>query len=151
MKHVQTRRQTRKQKGFTLIEIIVALVLLGIIIGILGVNLSESQDDVRIGTSGLWMEKQFVESVGKYRVGAGSCAGITKAALTSRGLDGNTQWGDAWTIGLVGTALTLTYPLTSSPDKATIGGQLATRMTAVSGVTSANYVDPNVVVVFTCS
>jgi prepilin-type N-terminal cleavage/methylation domain-containing protein len=141
----------RKQKGFTLVEIVIVLVLLGTIIAVIGVNLSESQDDVLIGTTGLWLEKNLPEAIGKYRVGAGSCSGITKAALTGRGLDGNTSWGEAWSISLAGTDLTLTYPLGSSPDKATIGAQLTTRMGSNTNVSSASYADPNLTVVYNCT
>jgi len=123
-----------KQKGFTLIEIIVVLVVLGALYAAGTQIVGENSDTANQSNTTKIIFQSIPSAVKTYRLRRGSLTSLDKTALTNEGVPTNTPWGDAWTVSSVsGSVVNISWPLTSANDAATVGADLVAKLTADGG------------------
>ena len=142
---------TQKQKGFTLLELLLVIGIIGILVSVFLGPIQNALTGGPYSRASLTLKKNFTEIIGTLMSrSAGSCAGITKDRMTDRGLDGNTAWGDDWTVtSASNTNVVVNWPLSSNDDRDTDGADLANDLNTVGNI-SATYTAPNLVVTYSC-
>ena len=132
----------RRQAGFTLPEILAVIALIGILVSTMVNSFDAASEDLAMTQSLDALLNDVPAAMLSYRARNGSMTGIVKADITGAGIDENTPFGDAWTLGAV-TARTviLNWVLTSAQDPDDFGADLGTALGNVNGsaVTSSTY------------
>lgn len=136
-----------KQKGFTLIEMMIVLVLVSLLAGWAYNAVSGSKEDARFAIAENEIKKSFPESIEKLLLRQPNCSGRTKAQLTSRGLDSNNVYGNAWTVtATTASTLTVRYPMRSAGDAT----EMRTRLTGNKAISSVSASSANLDIVYRC-
>lgn len=104
-------KQNKKQGGFTLLEIVIALAVLAVIIGVLASGLFQSQEDAKLQAARTQIMKDFPSAIMRVVSIANRCDNVDKNRLVARGLPEDTVWGTTWTVtGATKDAISITYP-----------------------------------------
>lgn len=107
----ELKTQPKKQRGFTLIELVITLAVLAVIIGVMTSGLFQSQEDAKIQAARTQIMKDFPSGITRITTMANSCTAVTTAKMKARGLPDNTVWGTAWAVaGATSSGVTITYP-----------------------------------------
>lgn len=140
-----------KLKGFTIVELMIVLLILGILAAILIPKMTENSDSAKISGVGHTLRKSMPESIAALRAKGMSCSSITAARMQSdSGLDANNPWGTAWSISAAASAITLTYPMTGAGNATNAAADLASSLTGVSPISSATASSGTLTVVYDC-
>lgn len=142
-------KKMHSQQGFTLLELMVVLALIGILAGFFYPRLASSGDDAKVAAARTWMNKDFPAGISAQLARTRSCSTVTKDNLTKRGVNEKTLWGDSWTVSVTSNTVTLTYPLTSAQDMASAGADLAT-LKEDGIVQTSTFTSPNLLVTYRC-
>lgn len=135
-----------RQQGFTLPEILVVLVLLGILISTLTVSFASAERELALTQNKDLLLNDMPAALLSFRARKGSLSTITKTEVTKVGFSTTTPFGDNWTLGTpTARSVQLTWLLTSAPEPAVFGEALADSLTNASGsaVSLATYTDSN--------
>ncbi|MBT4838152.1 MAG: hypothetical protein HON94_12480 [Methylococcales bacterium] len=113
--------QQKRQQGFTIIEISIALFLGLLIVGAIVTSFGQNKEDTNIGIAKLFFAKNLPEAITGVMMREGSLT--TAAALTTslgnRNFALTTAWNDAVAVtGISGNNVTLTYSLASTTTTA---------------------------------
>ena len=110
----------KKQGGFTLLEIVIALAVLAVIIGVLASGLFQSQEDAKLQAARTQIMKDFPSAIMRVVSISNSCTKVDKARLIARGLPDKTVWGTDWTVsGATSSDITIVYP-TEAKDQVSL-------------------------------
>lgn len=100
-----------KQKGFTLVELVIVLAVLAVIIGVMTAGMFQSQEDAKIQAARTQIMKDFPSGIMRIRTMANTCTAVDTAKLQARGLPATTVWGTNWSVtGATATGVTVSYP-----------------------------------------
>ena len=137
MIHRNPNNMKKQQKGFTIIEISIALFLGLLIIGAIVTSFGQNKEDTNIGIAKMYFAKNLPEAITGVlmREGSLSTAAALTTSLGNRNFALTTAWNDAVTItGISGNNITLTYSLASSTTTA------AELKTAIDAMNNSNIV-----------
>ena len=137
-----TASARRRQAGFTLPEILAVIALIGILVSTMVNSFDTASEDLARTQSLDTLLNDIPTAMLSYRAVHGGLTGIAKADITDAGVDGDTPFGDAWTLGTATTrTVALSWVLTSAPDPADFSSDLGTALDNASGsaATSNNY------------
>lgn len=137
-----TASARRRQAGFTLPEILAVIALIGILVSTMVSSFDAASEDLAMTQSLDALLNDIPTAMLSYRARNGSLTGITKADITGAGIDGDTPFGDAWTLGTPTTrTVALSWVLTNAPDPDDFGDDLGAALGNVNGsaVTSNSY------------
>ncbi|MBM5458970.1 type II secretion system protein [Pseudomonas sp. P66] len=135
---VSTAAALKMQKGFTLLEIVVAIAIVAMLAAFILPGLIQNKEDAKYSTALTQLEKDFPSAITRQvsRTQTCSATNITKALLLERGLPTNTVWNSPWTVASVTSNLvTINYPIDSTDTKT--AADLATALTSTNNVQSA--------------
>jgi|AntDeeMinimDraft_5_1070356.scaffolds.fasta_scaffold11606_2 type II secretory pathway pseudopilin PulG len=88
-----------KDGGYTIIQLIIVLLIIGILVVAFGYNAVGATDDAKANTSKIFLSSDMVSSIASYLSIAGepSTGDVITDALVSRGAKPDTPWGgDPW-------------------------------------------------------
>tara|TARA_R110001606_G_scaffold398765_2_gene578819 strand:- start:75806 stop:76309 length:504 start_codon:yes stop_codon:yes gene_type:complete len=151
----QEGQKAQKQKGFTLIEIVVALSIVMMLLIFLVPGLFQSQEDSKIQAAQTQILKDFPSAILRVKTMSRTCSNITTAKLVARGIPANTPWESAWSVSSANaTDVTVSYP-TGIAD-ASILGDLVSGLPLYpadksSNIKNADYSGTTIVVTFRCN
>lgn len=137
-----TASPRRRQAGFTLPEILAVIALIGILVSTMVNSFDAASEDLALTQSLDTLLNDVPTAMLSYRAVHGSLTGIDKTDVTGAGIDGDTPFGDAWTLGTpAARTVTLNWVLSSAPNPATFSTDLGTALNRVSGsaVTGNSY------------
>lgn len=137
-----TASARRRQAGFTLPEILAVIALIGILVSTMVNSFDAASEDLALTQSLDALLNDVPTAMLSYRAVHGSLTGITKTDVTDAGIDGDTPFGDAWTLGTPATrTVALSWVLSSAPDPAGFSADLGAALGRVNGsaVTSNSY------------
>ena len=137
-----TASARRRQAGFTLPEILAVIALIGILVSTMVNSFDAASEDLALTQSLDTLLNDVPTAMLSYRAVHGSLTGIAKTHVTDAGIDGDTPFGDAWTLGTPTTrTVALSWVLTNAPDPDDFGDDLETALNAVNGsaVTTNSY------------
>ena len=137
-----TASARRRQAGFTLPEILAVIALIGILVSTMVNSFDAASEDLALTQSLDTLLNDVPTAMLSYRAVHGSLTGITKTHVTDAGIDGDTPFGDAWTLGTPTTrTVTLSWVLSSAPDPLAFSNDLSAALNRVSGsaVTGNSY------------
>lgn len=145
--------QKRKQKGFTLLEIVIAIAIVAFLSSMILPGLLSNRDDAQYSAALTQLQKDFPSAITRQlaRTNVCSTATMTKEKLVTRGLTGNTAWGAPWTVAYATNQVSVTYPLTNSKDPAEIGADMVTALSASNNIASAAYAGTGLTVRYRCN
>ena len=144
-----------RQKGFTLLEVVIAIAIVALLAAVILPGLLKNRDDAQYSAALTQLQKDFPSAITRQLARTNQCSAttMTTANLITRGLPQNTVWGVAWTAAYnAGTnRVTITYPLTNSDNPATVGADLVTALTASNNVAAAAVAGNNLTVSYRCN
>lgn len=147
---------TRKQGGFTLIEILIVIIIIGILLAVIAPSIGGKQEDAKVSASNLMLKQSFPGAIGSQYARTQDCASITKADLVSRGLNSETPFGDSWTLSnATASEIEITFPVGSANDSAEVGGDINTVLSAAiadgaNSLNASSFADPDVTITYQC-
>ena len=145
-----------KQGGFTLIEILIVIIIIGILLAVVAPSIGGKQEDAKVSASNLMLKQSFPGAIGSQYARTQDCTSITKANLVSRGLNGDTPFGDSWTVSnATASEIEITFPVGSANDSAEAGGDINTVLTAAiadgaNSLNASSFADPDLTVTYQC-
>lgn len=156
MKNAQMRNG---QKGFTLLEVVIAIAIVALLAAVILPGLLKNRDDAQYSAALTQLQKDFPSAITRQLSRTNQCnaATMTTANLRLRGLPQNTVWGTAWAAAYNGgtNLVTVTYPLTNSDNPTTVGNDLVTALTpppgGVSNVAAVSVAGANLTVSYRCN
>ena len=137
-----TASARRRQAGFTLPEILAVIALIGILVSTMVNSFDTASEDLALTRSLDTLLNDIPTAMLSYRARNGSLTNISKTHITDAGIDGDTPFGDAWTLGTPTTrTVAVNWVLTSAPDSDDFGADLSAALGNVNGsaVTGSNY------------
>lgn len=137
-----TASARRRQAGFTLPEILAVIALIGILVSTMVSSFDAASEDLALTQSLDTLLNDVPTAMLSYRAVHGSLTGIAKTHVTGAGIDGDTPFGDAWTLGTpTARTVALSWVLSNAPNSDDFGADLGTALGGVSGsaVTSTSY------------
>ncbi|MEE8058005.1 MAG: type II secretion system protein [Pseudomonadales bacterium] len=154
MKNIQNDTPSKKrQHGFTLIEVVIALVLSGIIMGAILPRLLGSADSGEVGAAIMQLTTSFPQAITNIRGRRRTCVGLVIADLASNGASSKTQWNQDYAVAVnaAGNTVTITYPTTGASDPDEAGADVVLNITNLNaaGITAA-YASPDLTVTYPC-
>lgn len=145
-----------KQRGFTLMEILIVVILLGLLAAVVAPSLGSNQETGKVNASNLMLKQTFPQAIGSQFSRTQDCSSITKANLEARGLNGETPFGDSWTLSnATSTTIEITFPVSSANDSAEAGGDINTSLQAsiadgANSLEASSFSDPDLTVTYEC-
>lgn len=146
------QKRSRKQKGFTLTELVIVMAVIGILIYVLMPGLFQSKEDAKVQGVKTQLLKDFPAAITKQVTMMGKCNNttITYAKLVERGMQAETVFGGTWTITTSGgNTATVTYPL--DLDDTDLATDLKTSLTGAPNVKSVSSTTSQIVVAYRCN
>lgn len=146
----------QKSAGFTLIEILIVIIFLGILAAVIVPSIGAKQEDAKVSASNLMLKQTFPQAIGSQYSRSQDCASITKSDLEARGVNPDTPFGDAWTLSNASASeIEITFPVGSANDSSSAGGDINTVLQAAiadgaNSLNASSFSDPNLTVTFQC-
>jgi prepilin-type N-terminal cleavage/methylation domain-containing protein len=130
--------KTLKQKGFTLLEVVIAIAIVALLAAFILPGLLQNREDAKLSTALTQLQKDFPSAITRQVARTQTCTAtnMSKVNLMARGLPENTVWNTAWTPTVVGTNQVQIVYTIDSTDTAT-ATDLAASLTASNNVVSA--------------
>lgn len=106
-----------KEGGYTIIQLIIVLLIIGILVVAFGYNAVGATDDAKANTSKIFLSSDMVSSIASYLSIAGRPSGTNDITgeLVSRGAKPNTPWNETWSAAPSGSGssqvIKVTYPI----------------------------------------
>lgn len=152
----QLKNPKANQSGFTLIEIVAVIIILGILVAFFAPSIGGRTEDTKVSTSNLMLKSSFPQAIGRQYARTLDCSTITKSDLVSRGLNSETPFGDAWTV--VNTdvnSVQISFPTNSANDPSDAGSDINSvlQQAVADGVNSINatsFSSPVLTVTYQC-
>lgn len=135
------KRRRKNQKGFTLIEMLVVLAIIGLLASYFLPGLMRKREDAKFSTALTMLQKDFPGAITSQVSRTNVCVGMTKQDLLDRGLIDTTVWNLPWTLdSATSNLVTIGYPIDSTDTKAasTLATTLSTSTNVSSAVATAN-------------
>lgn len=133
---MQLKRRSSKQKGFTLIEIMVAIAIVALLAAMFLPGLMRKREDAKYSTALTMLQKDFPGAIATQVSRTNLCLGMTKADLTDRGVPTLGVWNQAWTLdSATANLVTISYPIDSTD--ASTAGDLVTALLQSSNISTA--------------
>lgn len=130
------KRSQKSQKGFTLIEILIVLAIIGLLASTFLPGLMRKREDAKFTTALTYLQKDFPGAITSQVSRTNECIGMTKQDLVDRGLVENTVWNLPWTLdSATSNLVTIGYPIDSTDTKA--ASTLATTLSQSTNISSA--------------
>lgn len=141
------------QKGFTLLEIVIAIAIIALLSAFILPGLLQNREDAKLSTALTQLQKDFPSAITRQVARTQSCTTTTmsKANLQARGLPATTVWNTQWTPSVVGTNIVQIVYTIDSTDTAT-AADLAAALSASNNVQSATATgNASVTVTYRCN
>lgn len=141
-----TASPRRRQAGFTLPEILAVIALIGILVSTMVSSFDAASEDLAMTQSLDALLNDIPAAMLSYRARNGSLTDMNKADITGAGIDEDTPFGDAWTLGTpTARTVVLNWVMTSASDPDDFSTDLITALGNVSGAaaTAGAYDKPN--------
>jgi prepilin-type N-terminal cleavage/methylation domain-containing protein len=133
---MQLKRRAHKQKGFTLIEIMVAIAIVALLAAMFLPGLMRKREDAKYSTALTMLQKDFPGSIATQVSRTNICLGMVKQDLLDRGVPNLSVWNLPWTLDSATASLvTISYPIDSTD--ASTAATLVTALTQSSNISSA--------------
>ena len=132
----------RRQAGFTLPEILVVLVLLGILVSTLTISFNTAEQELALTSSKDLLLNDMPSALLSYRARKGSLTGLTKSEITSSGMPSNGPFGDAWSLGTItARSAVINWALNGATNSESFGNNLKDSLVSASSsaITAATY------------
>lgn len=139
MTHHQLKATPHKmQKGFTLLEIVIAIAIVAMLAAFILPGLLQNKEDAKFSAALTQLQKDFPSAITRQVARTNTCSAttITKALLEARGLPTLTVWNTAWTVTSV-TANLVTINYTLDSTDAQTAANMATALNASNNVQTA--------------
>nr|WP_193069061.1 type II secretion system protein [Pseudomonas fluorescens] len=136
--HRLSNQALKMQKGFTLLEIVIAIAIVAMLAAFILPGLLQNKEDAKYSTALTQLEKDFPSAITRQvsRTNTCSSTSITKALLLERGLPAKTVWNTDWSVaGVTSNTVTINYTLDSTDDKT--AADMATALSSNNNVQSA--------------
>lgn len=136
--HRVSNQALKMQKGFTLLEIVIAIAIVAMLAAFILPGLLQNKEDAKYSTALTQLEKDFPSAITRQvsRTNTCSSTSITKALLLERGLPAKTVWNTDWSVaGVTSNTVTINYTLDSTDDKT--AADMATALSSNNNVQSA--------------
>ena len=152
---MKTMNVPRKQTGFTLLEIVIAIAIVAMLAAMILPGLLRNRDDAQYSTALTLLQKEFPSAITRQlsRTNACNATTMTKDNFILRGLRDKTVWGTDWTSAFAGNLVTITYPLTGANDVSQTGNDLVTALDPANNanITSVSFTGSNILVAYRCN
>lgn len=141
------QQKTHTQKGFTLIELMIVVVVLAILASVGLKGYSSWVRSSNVDVAAYFVERDFLSAATQCFRTNRSYSSCNKTQLTNYGLSSNTPWDTSWNVSVSGNSFSLTIPVSDS----VAGQNLATRLSASQAehIGTASFSSPNVTVAMT--
>lgn len=142
-----------KQKGFTLLEVVIAIAIVALLAAFILPGLLQNREDAKLSTALTQLQKNFPSAITRQVARTQSCntTNLSKNNLIARGLPATTVWNTAWTPTVVGTNLVQVVYTIDSTDAAT-ATDLAAALNASNNVQTATATgNASVTVTYRCN
>lgn len=142
----------KKQRGFTMVELLMVLVAIGLLIWVMNSGLFQSQEDAKAQTAKTQLLKDFPRGIATLVSFTNKCTNttITRDKLISRGVPSETVWGGAWSVTTSGgNTVTVTYPLDLKDTD--LGAQVADALLRSDNIKTATGTGTQIVVSYRCN
>lgn len=146
------KKGARKQKGFTLVELIIVMAVIAILMFVLMPGLFQSKEDAKIQGVKTQLLKDFPGGITRLVTMTNKCTKttITYDKLVERGMQPETVFGQKWTVTTAGgNTATVTYPL--DLDDPALATDLKTALTGAPNVKSVTSTAAQIVVAYRCN
>lgn len=152
---MKTMNVRRKQAGFTLLEIVIAIAIVAMLAAMILPGLLRNRDDAQYSTALTLLQKEFPSAITRQLSRTNACAvgTMTKDNFVKRGLRDTTVWGGNWTAAFAGNLVTITYPLTGANDPIQTGTDLVAALdpNTNANVTSVSVSGSSLLVAYRCN
>lgn len=131
----------KNQRGFTLIELAVVIVIVILLAAFFAMNLWRSREDAKVGVANTWLINTLPTAIAAHVSRTGESDGLTEQDLIQRGTKAKTEWEETWTATGAGGKVTvkyqITYPATAAKIRQDIAKTLQKLVTTTSVIESA--------------
>lgn len=142
----------KNQRGFTLIELAVVIVIVVLLAAFFAMNLWRSREDAKVGVANTWLINTLPTAIAAHVSRTGDSDGLTEKDLIERGTKAKTEWDETWTAsgagGKVMVKYQILYPATAAKIREDIAKTLQKLVTTTSVIESAADDGSNVAVVY---
>ncbi len=133
---MQLKRRSAKQKGFTLIEIMIAIAIVALLAAMFLPGLMRKREDAKYSTALTMLQKDFPQAIATQVSRTNICLGMVKADLLNRGVPNLNVWNLPWTLdSATANLVTISYPIDSTD--ANTAADMVTALTASTNIASA--------------
>lgn len=146
------KKGPRKQKGFTMVELVVVLFIIGLLMYVLMPGLFETKEDAKVQGVKTQLLKDFPAGITRLVTMTNKCNNttITYEKLVERGMKAETVFGTPWTITTSGgNTATVTYPL--DLDDTNLSTDLKDALTGAPNVKSVTATTAQIVIAYRCN
>lgn len=142
----------KNQRGFTLIELAVVIVIVVLLAAFFAMNLWRSREDAKVGVANTWLINTLPTAIAAHVSRSGTSDGLTQNDLIERGTKAKTEWEETWTAdgaaGMVTVKYQILYPATNAKIREDIVKTLKKLITTTSVIADAKDDGANVVVTY---
>lgn len=136
--HRVSNQALKMQKGFTLLEIVIAIAIVAMLAAYILPGLIQNKEDAKYSTALTQLEKDFPSAITRQvsRTNTCSSTSITKPLLIERGLPTKTVWNTDWSVaGVTSNTVTINYTIDSADDNT--AADMATALSSNNNIQSA--------------